>query len=213
MALKSFLCARARAGQPGRGGTASVVGGIAPPSSSRAKTAFGPSPPLSTPSSNTDALNSTSSPALALWPSSSSSPSSSPVLPPPPPGYPPLPVASPRSSIPPNLKPLPINQGAACLDLRRYTPPDGQKFVQIHNRCSGEVIYPGMIGQGGSSVPPVWLEATAEGGMEGRQEKGWRLKPGDCRTLTIPATFPSLRLWGRTGCNGSTVTDFKCQTG
>ncbi|EWM21301.1 hypothetical protein Naga_101091g3 [Nannochloropsis gaditana] len=61
----------------------------------------------------------------------------------PPPGYPPLPVASPRTSIPPNLKPLPINQGAACLDLRRHTPPDGQKFVQIHNRCSGEVIYPG----------------------------------------------------------------------
>lgn len=121
-----------------------------------------------------------------------------------------------RSPVPKNLQPLPSNKGQQCMDLASQKAPGGQKFIQIHNRCSGEVIYPAMIGQGGGSVLPRWLESIqggTDGGLEGEEEKGWRFEPGACRTLLVPAIFPSVRLWGRTGCNGTSVQDFKCQTG
>lgn len=77
--------------------------------------------------------------------------------------------------------------------------PPGQRLIQIHNRC-GIDVYPGMIGQGGGAVPGP--------------PEGWKFEPGDCRTLKVPSIFPSIRIWGRTGCNnGTNGGDFKCQTG
>jgi hypothetical protein len=108
-------------------------------------------------------------------------------------------------AVPKNLKPLAPFQDQLCMNLAYEKAPPGKKFIQIHNQCSGEVIYPAMIGQGGGSVQPAFLEDKGQ--------SSWRFEPGDCKTLLIPAIYPSMRLWGRTGCNGTDVTNFKCQTG
>lgn len=104
------------------------------------------------------------------------------------------------SEVPKSLRPLPAYKDKGCRDLRKMPSPPGQRYIQIHNLCSGEVVYPGMIGAGGGAVPPP--------------KGGWRLDPGTCKTITVPSRFPSIRLWGRTGCNNATTPgDFKCQTG
>ena len=71
------------------------------------------------------------------------------------PGYPAGPPFSrARSPVPKNLEPLPYNEGQKCMDLAAQTAPAGQKFIQIHNRCSGEVIYPGTSIASPPSLPP-----------------------------------------------------------
>lgn len=53
------------------------------------------------------------------------------------------------------------------------------------------------MGQNGASLPPL------------NKQKGWEFKPDQCEVFTVPSMYPSLRLWGRTGCD----EQFKCQTG
>ncbi len=102
--------------------------------------------------------------------------------------------------MPKALRPLPSYKDKGCQDLRKMTPPPGQRYIQIHNLCAGETVWPGMIGAGGGAVPPP--------------KGGWQLDPGACKTITVPSRFPSIRIWGRTGCNNATTPgEFKCQTG
>lgn len=103
------------------------------------------------------------------------------------------------SEVPKALHPLPASRDR-CRDLRKMPPPPGQRYIQMLNMCSGTTVWPGMIGAGGGAVPPP--------------KGGWRLDPGACKTITVPSRFPSIRLWGRTGCNNATTPgEFKCQTG
>lgn len=103
------------------------------------------------------------------------------------------------SEVPKALRPLPKSRDH-CKDLRKMAPPPGQRYIQILNMCSGTTVWPGMIGAGGGAVPPP--------------KGGWQLDPGQCKTITVPSRFPSVRLWGRTGCNNATQPGaFKCQTG
>jgi hypothetical protein len=100
--------------------------------------------------------------------------------------------------------------------------PAGRRYLQIHNRCAREdgtpctcytysiscmvlthlpacrcdfKIWPAVLGISGATVPPP--------------EGGWGLESGGCKTLTISAMFPSLRVWGRTGCDEK----YNCVTG
>jgi len=104
------------------------------------------------------------------------------------------------ATVPKALRPLPSYKDKGCQDLRKMTPPPGQRYIQIHNLCAGETVWPGMIGAGGGAVPPP--------------KGGWQLDPGACKTIMVPSRFPSIRIWGRTGCNNATTPgEFKCQTG
>jgi hypothetical protein len=49
--------------------------------------------------------------------------------------------------------------------------------------CVWQKIWPAILGQAGATVKAP--------------EGGWGFEPGDCKTLTIPAMFPSLRVWAR----------------
>jgi hypothetical protein len=72
--------------------------------------------------------------------------------------------------------------------------PPGKRVLQIHNRCD-QPVWPAVIGQGGSGVQ--------------MPEGGWVLQPGRCQSVLLASSFPSMRVWGRTGCN----EQFKCVTG
>lgn len=71
-------------------------------------------------------------------------------------------------------------------------PPPGRRYIQIKNNCK-EPIWPGMI-PAGAALPPG---------------NSWLWKPGECKTLTVASSLPSLRVWARTGCDET----FKCRTG
>jgi len=71
-------------------------------------------------------------------------------------------------------------------------PPPGRRFIQIKNNCK-EPLWPGII-PAGSAVPPG---------------NTWLWKAGECKTLQVASSLPSLRVWGRTQCD----EDFNCVTG
>ena len=62
--------------------------------------------------------------------------------------------------------------------------------LQIKNNCK-ESVWPGII-PAGAAVVDSWL---------------W--KAGECKTLIVASSLPSLRVWGRTGCDAQ----FNCITG
>ncbi|KAM3574150.1 hypothetical protein VYU27_003869 [Nannochloropsis oceanica] len=88
------------------------------------------------------------------------------------------------------INPHPRVNAPGCPSLG--VPPPGRRFIQIKNNCQ-EPIWPGII-PAGSAVPPG---------------NTWLWKAGECKTVEVASTLPSLRVWGRTQCN----EDFNCVTG
>lgn len=86
--------------------------------------------------------------------------------------------------------PNPIKREAGCPALGNAPP--GRRYIAIKNNCK-EPIWPGII-PAGAALPPG---------------NSWLWKQGECKTLTVASSLPSLRVWARTGCD----KDFKCRTG
>lgn len=70
--------------------------------------------------------------------------------------------------------------------------PPGRRFIQVVNECE-ESVWPGILPPGAAGLP----------------EGGWEWLPGECKTLTVTSSLPSLRIWGRTHCDSS----YQCITG
>jgi hypothetical protein len=73
-------------------------------------------------------------------------------------------------------------------------PPPGKRVLQVQNLCQ-ETVWPGIIGPQGIYIPPP--------------EGGWELQPGTCKNVVVDSSFPGMRVWPRTGCDGK----FSCVTG
>lgn len=86
--------------------------------------------------------------------------------------------------------PNPFKREAGCPALGN--PPPGRRYIAIKNNCK-EPIWPGII-PAGAALPPG---------------NSWEWKQGECKTLTVASSLPSLRVWARTGCD----KDFRCRTG
>lgn len=87
----------------------------------------------------------------------------------------------------PNRHPF---HAAGCPALEE--PPQGRRYVQIVNNCD-ETVWPGISPPGAAGVP----------------KGGWAWEPQECKTLEVSSQLPSLRIWGRTGCDSR----YKCITG
>lgn len=63
----------------------------------------------------------------------------------------------------------------------------------LPNHTTPQPIWPGII-PAGAALPPG---------------NTWLWKTGECKTLSVASSLPSLRVWARTGCDET----FKCRTG